>query len=377
VSLSQARPEALLIENRTASGKFVNQLRSLEPADIPQIVALRRRVFSQPAQESDAALARFYRTIFFENPWHDERYPSLVHEGAAGEILGFVGSIPRPILLGAERLTAVTATELMVAPEARGGLVGLKLMRRLFDGAQQVTWSDRGNESGRALYEGLGGSVAPWYSLYWSASLDGSELRFDTGVGRGPRNVAARAVRRASRLLDRLSKSSLTQNGIATRDEPLTAETVMSFMRGLAEKNTLVSEYDARSFEWLMLRLAETQKFERVVTAQVTHEGEAIGFFVYAIRRDGEIDVVQLAALAGREALTFDHLIRHAVGNGGTVLRGRLDRRFGPLISERGLPLTLGQPWTIVRSGRPDVTAQLLNGRALLSRLDAEWWINP
>ena len=92
----------------------MNQLRPLEPNDIPQLVALRRRVYTQSAHQSDAALARYYQTLFFENPWYDARYPSFVQEGPSGETLGFVGSIPRPMLLGAERLTAVTATELMV-----------------------------------------------------------------------------------------------------------------------------------------------------------------------------------------------------------------------------------------------------------------------
>ena len=352
----------------------MNELRPLEPGDIPQIVALRRRVYTHSAQESDAALARYYHTLFFENPWHDERHPCFVQEGSAAEILGFVGSIPRPMLFGAERLTAVIATELMVAPDARG-FIGLKLLRRLFDGAQHLTFSDRGNDQARALYEGLGGSAALWYSLYWSAPLDGSQLRFDTTLAASPRNVASRALRRTSRLLDRLSKGSRTLNPITTRDELLTPETVISVMRRLAGKNTLVPEYDAHSFGWLMQRLAETRKSERVVSAQVLHDGELIGFFVYVIRQDGEAEVVQLAALPRREDLTFGHLIHHAVGEGGTVLRGRFDRRLAPLISERELPLTLGQPWTVVRSGRPELAAQFLNGNAFLSRLDAEWWI--
>jgi hypothetical protein len=354
----------------------VNQLRSLEPSDIPQIVALRRRVFSQSSQETDAGLARYYHTLFFENPWHDERYPSFVQEGSAGEILGFVGSIPRPMLLGTERLTAVTATELMVAPDAHGGLVGLKLLRRLFDGDQQLTYSDRGNEKARALYEGLGGNTALWYSIYWSASLDGSQLSFDTALPGGSRNVAVRAARRASRLLDRLLMSSIAPDRIGIRDEPLTAETVMSLLQRLAGKKALVPEYEAHSFGWLMQRIAESRKFERVVSAQVTKDGEPIGFFVYAKWPAGEIDVVQLAAVPGSEGLTFDHLVRHSADNGGTVLKGRLDRRLAPVIAERGLPLTLGRPWTVVRSGRPDIAAQLLNGNAFLSRLDAEWWID-
>jgi hypothetical protein len=352
----------------------VEQLRPFEPGDIPQIVALRRRAFSHSGQASDAALALYYRTLFFENPWRDERYPSLVQEGAAGEILGFVGSVPRPMLLGEERLTAVTASDLMVAPEARG-LVGIKLLQRLFDGAQHLTLSDRTNEKGRALFEHLGGIAALWYSVYWSVSLDGSPLSFDTTLG-DRRNLAVRALRRASRLVDRLLRGSMTQNRIATTDDLLTPETVISLMRRLAGKKTLVPEYDAHSFAWLMQRLEATRKFERVLTAQVIHDGDVIGFFVYAIRQEGEVDVIQLAALPGREGLVFDHLIHHAAGNGGTVLRGRLDRRFALLISERGLPLTLGQPWTVVRSTRPDIAAQFLNGNAFLSRIDAEWWID-
>ncbi len=352
----------------------MNQLRSLEPSDIPQIVALRRLVFSQSAQQSDATLARYYHTLFFENPWRDERYPSLVQEGSAGDILGFVGAIPRPMLLGAERLTAVTSTELMVAPKVRG-LVGPKLLRRLFDGAQHLTYSDRSNEQARALYEGLGGSAALWYSLYWSASLDGSRLSFDTARAGASRKGSVRALRRAGRMLERLSSAPITRKGLATRDEPLAPETVIGLTRRLGGKNTLVPEYETHTFAWLMQRLGETLKSARVVTAQVIHEGEPIGWFIYGIRPAGEVDVVQLAALPGREGLTFDHLIYHALAGGGAVLRGRLDRRFAPLISERGLPLTLGQPWTVVRSGRPDVAAQFLNGNAFFSRLDAEWWI--
>jgi ribosomal protein S18 acetylase RimI-like enzyme len=352
----------------------VDQLRSLEPSDIPQVVALRRLVFTQSAQESDTALARYYHMLFFENPWRDERYPSLVQEDSAGDIVGFVGAIPRPMRLGAERLTAVTATELMVAPGARG-LVGRKLLLRLFDGPQDLTFSDRSNEQARALYEALGGRAALWYSLYWGASLDGSRLSFDAALAAGSRSVAARALRWAGRSLERLSNAPTAMSPPRTTDGAFSPEIVISLTRRLAGKNTLVPEYDAESFSWLMQRVAETQKSARVISGSVIYDGEPIGWFIYAIRSSGEVDVVQLAALPAREGLAFDHLLHHAFAEGGAVLRGRLDPQFAPLVSHRGLPLTLGQPWTVVRSGRPDVTAQFLNGNAFFSRLDAEWWI--
>jgi len=146
-------------------------------------------------------------------------------------------------------------------------------------------------------------------------------------------------------------------------------------MQRLAAQATLVPEYDAGSFAWLLARLSERKTSGRIVTRQVTLEKAPIGWFVYEVRPDGEADVVQLGALAGREQLVLDHLIHHARVEDATVLHGRLDRRFARAISDRGFPLTLGQPWTVVRSLREDVSAQFLSGNAFFSRLDAEWWI--
>lgn len=351
----------------------MEQLRALEPGDIPQLVRLRRSVYKHSAHDNDESLARYYRTLFFENPWFDARYPSYIFDGGEGEAVGFIGAIPRPMLLGAERLTAVTATELMVAPDARG-FVGVQLLRRLFDGGQAFTYSDRGNDIARGLFEGLGGSAALWYSLYWTASLDGSPLRF-SAPGDAPGNFAMRALGAFGRRLDLMASRRATSAHITTTDEPLKLATAVDITRRMAAKNTLVPEYDEKSFHWLLQRLTETRSSDRVVSAQIMHEGEAIGFFIYVVKPDSEIDLVQLTALPRREALAFDHLLHHAVGENGTVLRGRLDRRLAPLISEREFPLTLGQPWTLVRSSRADVASQFLNGNALLGRFDAEWWI--
>jgi hypothetical protein len=353
----------------------LSQIRSLEPDDIPQIVVLRRRVFSHSAQVSDSLLASYYRTLFFENPWRDARFPSLVYEEANGEIRGFVGAIPRPMLLGTERLSAVTSTELMVAPESRG-LVGTALFRRLFAGDQDLTFSDRSTHQARALYEGLGGATAVWYSLYWTVPLDGSRPSFDRSVsGSATHGLASRALKRVARSLDRLSTrlSRSSTDRITTRDEPLVPEAVVGSMRKVASPSALVPEYEADSFAWLLQRVAESPG--RMLTAQVTHDGALIGWFVYMIRPHGEADVVQLAAFAGRHGMVLDHLIKHAGTEGVRALKGRVDRQFAPILSDRGVPLTLGHPWTMIRSRRQDAAAQFLSGNAFFSRLEAEWWI--
>jgi ribosomal protein S18 acetylase RimI-like enzyme len=352
----------------------VSQIRPLEPDDIPQIVALRRRVFTRSAQASDSSLASYYRALLFENPWRDERFPSLVHEEPNGEIRGFVGAIPRPMLLGAERLMAVTTTELMVAPESRG-FVGPALFRRMFAGQQDITFSDRSNQQARTLYESLGGTIAPWYSLYWIVTLDGSRPRFERAVAGTVGGFGARALRRAGNMLDRLSNrvARRSSNQLPTRDEPLILETVVTGVGKVAGPHALIPEYEPRALMWLLDRVAESAG--PLVTAQVVREVEIIGWFIYAIRPRGEAEVVQLAALPGRQEMVFDHLIQHAAGEGVKVLKGRADRQFASVFSDRGVPLTLGQPWTMVRSPRPELVMQFLTGSVFFSRLECEWWI--
>lgn len=351
----------------------MSQIRPLEPDDIPQIVALRRRVFTHSAQASDSSLASYYRVLFFENPWRDERFPSLVHEESNGEIRGFVGSIPRPMLLGAERLMAVTSTELMVAPEARG-FIGPALFRRLFAGEQDITLSDRSNHQARALYEGLGGTTVVWHSLYWTVPLDGSRPSFERTTA-AHHGLAVRALRRASKSLDRLSARFMRSSAklLPTRDEPLMPETVVTSLRKVVGQNALIPEYETHTLAWLLQRVAESAG--RVVTAQVLQDAELAGWFMYTIRPDGEAQVVQLAALAGRQERVLDHLVQHAVTRGAKVLKGRVDRQFASVLSDRGVPLTLGHPWTVVRSRRPELMAHFLTGNTFFSRLDAEWWI--
>jgi hypothetical protein len=356
----------------------LNQVRPLEPADIPQLVALRREAFKHSAHDADASLAAYYRTLFFDSPWTDERYPSLVYEGDGGKIQGFIGAIPRPMLLGDKRVTAVTSTELMVATEVRG-LVGPKLLRRLFEGPQDLTFSDRATEQARNLYEALGGNTLPWYSGYWAAPLDSNRISMQVGSEGTGSNFPGRAIGRVGRALDRFANRSggwkSHQPELKTREEPLAPETIVSLVRKLAGRNALVPDYDVRSIQWLFQRIEERSDKPRFITAQVSLDATVIGWLVYLIHPNRDAEVIQLAALPGRERQLFDHLLRHAADRSVAVVRGRLDGRLSAIVSERGLPVTIGQPWVVARSQRSDIATQLLTGNAFFSRLEAEWWI--
>ena len=144
-------------------------------------------------------------------------------------------------------------------------------------------------------------------------------------------------------------------------------------MRKVAGPGALIPLYETHSFAWLLQRVSESAG--RIVSAQVMHGAEHVGWFIYAIRANGAADVVQLAALPGRQEMIFDHLIHHAANEGVRMLRGRAERQLATILSDRAVPLTLGHPWTVLQSRRPDVAMRFVTGNVFFSRLDAEWWI--
>src|SRR5436190_24211791 len=109
-------------------GVCVSDVRPLERDDIPRIANLRRRIFEQSRNATNASLEDYYRITFLEHPWATPGVSSLVLDGE-NDVLGFIGVLPRPLQLGSERLVSITTTEFMVAPEARG-IAGLALMRK-------------------------------------------------------------------------------------------------------------------------------------------------------------------------------------------------------------------------------------------------------
>jgi hypothetical protein len=356
----------------------VTDVRPLERDDIPRIASLRQRIFEQSRHAATTSLEDYYRTTFLEHPWATPSVSSLVLHGE-NDVLGFIGVLPRPLQLGSERLVSITTTEFMVAPEARG-VAGLALMRKAFESPHDIAFSDRCNEQARGMYEAVGGQLSPWHCMYWMVSLDGGRTTFEDRRRRGlMRGVPSRALRRVARIVDRvdarLGARPFAEAPSGTQDQPLALDTVINLVPKVAGPNTAVPVYDAGTLRWLLERTMVRRTDSRLISAQVLRGDVIVGWFIYVLRPDGEANVVQLAATRGNDRAVFEHLLYHATTNGVTALEGRGDKKFASSVSELGLPMTLGQPWTVVRSKRPELLIQFLNGNAFFSRLESEWWL--
>jgi hypothetical protein len=349
----------------------MGKIRGFEKEDLTEVAALRRRTFGRTEHETDAALQEYYERVFFHNPWRDDEIGSQVFEGDDGRIVGFVGVIPRPMVVRGDLVQAAVATELMVSPEARG-LAAIQLLSRVYKGPQAFTLSDRANEQTRVLNESLKGAAPLWYSLYWTYPLKplGHALPI-RGWPRWLRGIA-RAAKPVTGVLDSLSTPALPDGSV----EELSSRTVVDNLQKVAGSQSIYPHYDVPSFDWLLDRLAEKPGLGRLEKAQVLQSGEVTGWFIYFVRPGGQAEVVQLAATDKHHAPVFQHLLHHAWKRDAVSLSGRLDRPFVDVLTQHDCLFRLAEPWTVVHSLQPELTQVLQGGRALLSRLDGEWWLS-
>src|SRR5215813_2491706 len=171
----------------------MNSVRPFTKNDIPQVVSLFQKVFFKNGQTapSPSKLDAYFEEMFFHTPWtervtekgtekgaekgtegrDEEEISSLVYETGDGAIIGFIGIIPRRMLLHGRPIRAATSMHFMVEPGSRSTLAGVQLLKTFFSGPQDLSLTDSAGAVGRKIWEGLGGATALAYSINWTRYL--------------------------------------------------------------------------------------------------------------------------------------------------------------------------------------------------------------
>src|SRR5262249_8440498 len=171
----------------------MNPVRPFTKKDIPQVIELFQKVFFNNGQKAPSLpkLEAYFEEMFFHNPWTrggttewtgegteesaeestEEKITSLVYEASDSAIIGFIGIIPRRMLLHGRPIRAATSMHFMVEPGSRSTLAGVQLLKTFFSGPQDLSLTDSGGAVGRKIWEGLGGATALAYSINWMRLL--------------------------------------------------------------------------------------------------------------------------------------------------------------------------------------------------------------
>ena len=339
--------------------------------------ALLKAVFTQNCWPSTPDLAAYLRQMFCDHPWRDDEIPSWI--ACEGENpVGFLAVMPRPMMHGQRPIRAAVGCQFLVHPERRQSLVAVQLLRRFFQGPQDISLADGANSLSARLWESMGGAVSPVHSLAWIRVLRPAQgalrlarsrsrwLQAIGGIGSPLAALADACVMRAAPF--RFRPQLLEQDLDARSLHAALAEHTAHF--------ALRPQYDLPSLEWLLKQVAAKKRHGRL-EARILRDanGRMAGWFLYYLDPDGMSRVVQLAARPDRVRPVLEHLFHHASERGTMALEGRMDPRFAAELGKMQCFFRNCGELTLLHSRDPSLLAPLLLGNAFFTRLEGEWWL--
>lgn len=347
-----------------------------------QVVELHRQGFGEGAPREE--LRTFLSDIFFGHPWLDESLPSLAFVGKTGDLVGCLGSMPRPMLLDGEPIRAVVSHNFIVAPGQRkeNGLAAIQLMRALMAGGPDLTLAD-GNATSRKISEALGAKTllprsGRWFRILRPAGL-GVHLMDEALTGWNAPPVFNRALAGLSALpgtVARALSGSPARSAAADEDEGPDARSLVETMERLTGHLSLRPVYTEETLAWLLGILRRTRRDQSLRVHAVRASGEIVGWYVYYSRSGGVGRVLQLGADPGAQQQVLEHLFADARNEGNVAVTGQSDPAWSSAFKATSCRMRPGRTWMLLQTSNRRVEHAFATSNVFLSRLEGEGWLH-
>jgi len=360
-------------------------VRPFVEADIPPVVDLYWRFMRRRAGAAPAELQPLFHQLYFENPWVDSAYPSLVYEGKKSEIVGFLGIIARKMSLCGQPIRVGYGGNFIVDPNARASLAAQRLLGTYLNTKYDIWQTDSANDVSRKLLERIGFRTIPALNLHWLRPLR-------------PTSYAVCAVTRASnssvwKSLKVLSKpfcslADIVATGFAAspfhQGQPrlhgaeLDVETLHQCLLDFRDGYSMWADDDVGSLQWLldfMNRGTVRGRLRQVLLRD--DKGKVSGWYIYYLKPGGIGEVVQVGSSKRSTKDVIDHLFHDAFQQGVIGLHGVVDRRRMADFSDKGCLFTCRGGWNVAFSRNREILDVLERGDAFITRLDGEWCLDP
>jgi GNAT superfamily N-acetyltransferase len=352
----------------------VSTIRPLERADLPAVAALYADFMGWDAAAASEALVAYYARTMLDHPHADAEIPTLVYEDPDDGVVGVLGSNVRRFVYRDRAIRVACDGPLIVHPDHRPRGVGALLLRAYLAGPQDLTADDRAIDQAYEMTRRLRGETHGVASIGWSHVI--APVAFATAaVARrvGGERRAAQLVARSGALARPRRRANPSQ-GVA---EPLENAALIDLIERLRRPFPLRPSYDDAFLTWLFAEMAaanvDGQLVRRLVRAD---DGRPLGSYVMYVAQHGIAEVIQLAAAEPDVPLVLDHLIHDASTGGAVEVRGRFEHHLLAALRRRRCRL-VPIDWALLHSRDPELLAAVHGGRALLTRLDGEWWLRP
>lgn len=357
----------------------MSPIRPLEREDLPAVADLYELVIRSelPVRSSDKraprGLADYFAQLSLDQPQADPEIPSLVYDDADEGIVGFIASHARRLTFNGQELRMGCSGQLVAHPGARSRGVGALLMRAYLKGPQDITITDGATHEVRAIWERMGGVTNAVASVGWTRPLAPAGFVVGEIARRRGRDHAPAA--RALATLDQLAARPLRPRSQRPVTEPLTPAAVLAELPRLARAYAVLPAYDERYLQWLFSELEAVTPRGRLARQLVrTGDGRVAGWYVAFMPAGDVAQVMQIAGEPADLGVVIDALLHEASADGCTAVQGRVDPFLLPHLRERRCLLS-GASWALMDTRNAELAAAITTGRALLTRLDGEWWM--
>jgi hypothetical protein len=359
----------------------MGHVRPFAEADSPYVARLHRTVFktADPADRSwrDAYHA-YFMDVFLQNPSQDPRLPSLVYEDATGGIEGFLGVVPRRVVMNGQQFQAAISSQFVVEPSSHAAVVAVQLAKTFLEGPQDLAISDEANDTARRIWEGLGGTTSLLHSLHWTRALRPAGFAVSLLRGRPKLRLFAAAVGPLALLVDavvtRMPHSHFRQaTPQVSAVDDLTEQTVLAYLPEFVRSGSLRVEYDEGTLRWVLARARQRRVDDSFRAAVIRNDHRIIGWYLYHLDASRVANVLQMVAGPAAIGHVLDHLFQQAAGQGALAVSGRLEPRFLQALSDKYCVFHRRGPWVLLNARRPELLRAFESGEAVFSRLDGEW----
>ncbi len=349
----------------------MSRVRPLEREDLPAVASLYELVIRSKTAQAPPGLASYIERLSCDQPFADPELPSLVYDEPGHGIVGFIASHARRFVFGDRSLRMACSGQLVAHPDFQSRGVGALLLRKYLAGPQDFTITDGATDGVRQIWERLGGVTHAMASVGWTRVLSPSRFAAAELARRRGRDAVRGA--RMWTALDGVAGRRLRPDRPATSSEPLSAAALLAGMSRLSRAFPMRPHYDTVFLTWLfreMEAVAPRGPLERRMVRDAG--GDVVGWSVAYAPPAGVAQVVQVAG--DDVGLVLDDLFQHAAERRAIAIQGRVDPYLYPLLAKRRC-LFRPSAWALVHSRDPALVGAVTSGRALLTRLEGEWWM--
>jgi hypothetical protein len=359
----------------------MGEIRHFSEEHVAAVADLALRTIRGRNEPAGSGLQNCFRDILLQNPWASPDIHSLVYLEQC-KVVGFIGIVPRTMEFRGRPIRVAVTTQFMIDRERHRGNAAIELMRQLFRGPQDLSFTDGAGEGAALVWTAAGGRTARLYSLNWTRilrPLGTARSVLDRPGGALPllKGVARLVTTPVDFLLSQFPVGALRTPQSIYSCRNVSTEQLLECIQEIGWREPLKPVYTQPSFGWLISQAARARMLGTLRTCTVQdQEGARVGWFVYCVKIGGAAYVLQMGA---RRRDHFSSvllaLFRDAWYMGCSAIKGQVVPRFMTQLTEQHCVFRHPNPSVLAHSRDPDLMNVIQCGDAAITRLDGECWI--